>query len=122
MRLQFRPEFLNRLDEIIIFNTLDKEHIKQIVEIQLKQLKQRLADRNVEISITDEAKNLLADEGFDPVYGARPLKRAIQRLIQDPLALKIIEGEFKEGDTVIVDAGDDRKMVFRKAGEPAMAI
>ena len=106
LRAQFRPEFLNRLDEIIIFNSLSAEHIKAIVEIQLQYLKKRLADRKIEIEVTDRAEQELAAEGFDPTYGARPLKRTIQKRIQDPLAMKILEGEFHDGDRITVDALD----------------
>ncbi|MBI2842269.1 MAG: ATP-dependent chaperone ClpB [Armatimonadetes bacterium] len=121
LRLHFRPEFLNRIDEIIIFNSLSKEHIKQIVEIQLGHLRKRLAEKKIKIELTDRAKERLAEEGYDPVYGARPLKRAIQREIQDPLALALIDGRFKEGDKIVVDAGADGKMIFERAGEPVPA-
>jgi ATP-dependent Clp protease ATP-binding subunit ClpB len=107
LRDAFKPEFLNRVDEIIIFNSLGREEIKSIVEIQLKRLRANLANRKLALEITDRAKAFLADKGYDPVYGARPLKRTIQRLIQDPLAVKILEGEFKEGDRVKVDAEGD---------------
>ncbi|HWH77203.1 MAG TPA: ATP-dependent chaperone ClpB, partial [Candidatus Binatus sp.] len=106
LRDAFKPEFLNRVDEIIIFNNLGREQIKAIVEIQLKRLRHNLAARKMALEITDSAKALLADAGYDPVYGARPLKRTIQRLIQDPLAVKILAGEFKEGDRVLVDVED----------------
>jgi ATP-dependent Clp protease ATP-binding subunit ClpB len=115
LRDAFKPEFLNRVDEIIIFNSLGREEIKLIVEIQLKRLRQNLASRKMALEITDRAKALLADKGYDPVYGARPLKRTIQRLIQDPLAVKILEGEFKEGDRIKIDADGD-EMVFRHDG------
>jgi len=118
LREAFKPEFLNRIDEIIIFNNLGREEIKSIVEIQLKRLRQNLASRKMALEITDAAKALLADKGYDPVYGARPLKRTIQRLIQDPLAVKILEGEFKEGDRVKIDADRD-SLVFSHA-EPAL--
>ena len=104
LRDAFKPEFLNRVDETIIFNNLGRDEIKSIVEIQLKRLRQNLASRKMTLQISDRAKALLADKGYDPVYGARPLKRTIQRLIQDPLAIKILEGEFKEGDRVQVDS------------------
>jgi ATP-dependent Clp protease ATP-binding subunit ClpB len=107
LRDAFKPEFLNRVDEIIIFNNLGREEIKQIVEIQLIRLRKNLAARKLSLEITDGAKALLADKGYDPVYGARPLKRTIQRLIQDPLAVKILEGEFRDGDKVKVDAAGD---------------
>jgi ATP-dependent Clp protease ATP-binding subunit ClpB len=103
LRAAFKPEFLNRVDETIIFNSLGREEIKSIVEIQLKRLRQNLANRKLQLEISEHAKALLAEKGYDPVYGARPLKRTIQRLIQDPLAVKILEGEFKEGDRVRVD-------------------
>jgi ATP-dependent Clp protease ATP-binding subunit ClpB len=118
LRDAFKPEFLNRVDETIIFNNLGRDPIKLIVEIQLKRLRQNLANRKMALEITDEAKALLADKGYDPVYGARPLKRIIQRLIQDPLAVKILEGEFKEGDRVKVDAEDD-ELTFTHGTAPA---
>ncbi|HEU4343477.1 MAG TPA: ATP-dependent chaperone ClpB [Candidatus Binatia bacterium] len=104
LREAFKPEFLNRVDEIIIFNNLGREEIKSIVDIQLKRLRQNLASRKIALEITDRAKALLADKGYDPAYGARPLKRTIQRLIQDPLAVKILEGQFKEGERVRIDS------------------
>ncbi|MCE5197573.1 ATP-dependent chaperone ClpB [bacterium] len=122
LRMQFRPEFLNRIDEIIVFNSLSEEHIKSIVDIQLKQLKNRLADKRLDIELTDAAKEVIAKEGFDPVYGARPLKRAIQREIQDKLAMQLLEGRFKEGDRIIVDANDKGEIVFEHAGQSAAAI
>ncbi|MHB1190300.1 MAG: ATP-dependent chaperone ClpB [Armatimonadota bacterium] len=115
LRAQFRPEFLNRVDEIIIFNSLSAEHIKAIVGIQLEYLKKRLADRKIELEVTDTAKTELAAEGFDPVYGARPLKRTIQRRIQDPLALALLEGEFQDGDRIRVDA-QGGEFTFTKEG------
>jgi ATP-dependent Clp protease ATP-binding subunit ClpB len=103
LKAAFRPEFLNRIDEVIIFNTLSRRDLERIVEIQLKRLQQRLADRKLTLTVSDQAKALLAREGFDPVYGARPLKRTIQRLLQDPLARRLLEGQFHEGDTVRVE-------------------
>ena len=113
LRSQFRPEFLNRVDDIIIFHSLSLEHLRSIIEIQLAGLRKRMSERKLSITLTDNAKELLAKEGFDPTYGARPLKRAIQRVIQDPLALKLLAGEFGEGDTIDVDAVKGG-MVFRK--------
>ena len=104
LRGTFRPEFLNRIDETIIFNSLGVEEIKKIIDIQMGFLRKRLADKKVSLEITDGAKELLAKTGFDPVYGARPLKRSIQRLIQDPLAIKMLEGSVIEGSKVVVDA------------------
>ncbi len=106
LRQHFRPEFLNRVDEIIIFDRLDEEDLKQIVEIQLKRLVRRLANQKITLDLTDEAKALIAREGHDPVYGARPLKRAIQKEILDPLSLDILGGKFREGQTIRVDAPD----------------
>jgi ATP-dependent Clp protease ATP-binding subunit ClpB len=117
LRGHFRPEFLNRVDEVIIFNPLGKEEIKRIVDIQLEGLKKRLAERNLSLELTDAARGVLAEEGFDPAFGARPLKRAIQRLIQDPLAKRILAGEFKDGDGITVDAGHEGQLVFRSKGE-----
>jgi ATP-dependent Clp protease ATP-binding subunit ClpB len=111
LREAFKPEFLNRLDETIIFNSLGREEIKSIVEIQLKRLRQNLAARKLTLEITGRAKALIADKGYDPAYGARPLKRTIQRLIQDPLAVKILAGEFKEGDRVKIDS-DGETLLF----------
>ena len=112
LRNTLRPEFLNRIDEVVVFRALDREQIAQIVGIQLEHLRGRLAAKRIDLEVTDAAKALLGREGYDPTYGARPLKRTIQRLVQDPLALKLLEGEFKEGDTVTVDADGDR-VVFR---------
>jgi len=112
LRSTFRPEFLNRIDDVIIFNALGTEEIKKIVDIQVAQLERRLADSKITLSLTDEAKDLMARTGFDPVYGARPLKRTIQHMIQDPLAMKILEGSVQEGDNVTVDAEGD-EIVFR---------
>ena len=108
----FKPEFLNRIDEIIIFNSLGPEEIKKIIEIQIGLLCKRLEDKKITMELTDSAKEFLADSGFDPVYGARPLNRAIQHLIQDPLATTILEGRIKEGDHITVDV-QDGKIVFR---------
>ncbi len=110
----FRPEFLNRIDEIIIFRSLTKEDLVRIVDIQVERLRKLLRDRGMDIILTEAAKQHLAEVGYDPVYGARPLKRAIQRELQDPLALAILEGRFGEGDTVRVDFRDGQ-MIFEKA-------
>ncbi len=114
IRSQFRPEFLNRVDDLIIFHPLGIEQLKNIVEIQLKHLMKRLADKKIVVELTEKAKEYLANEGFDPIYGARPLKRIIQRDIQNPLALKLIDGTFKEGDKVKIGA-EKGKLVFEKA-------
>ncbi len=114
LRSHFRPEFLNRIDEIIVFHRLGMAEIKQIVEIQLKQLGRRLGDRKIEVTLSDAAKRYLAEVGFDLVYGARPLKRALQRLVLDPLAARILEGQFKEGDHILVDM-QRNEVAFAKA-------
>jgi ATP-dependent Clp protease ATP-binding subunit ClpB len=111
---QFRPEFLNRIDEVIIFHSLGMEQLRQIVDIQSRHLQRLLDDRKVKLVLTDKAKRRLADKGFDPIYGARPLKRVMQKELQDPLALKLLQGEFRDGDTIQVDFEDD-KFVFGKA-------
>jgi ATP-dependent Clp protease ATP-binding subunit ClpB len=111
LRGQFRPEFLNRVDEIITFSNLVTEQIMQIVEMETRILAKRLAERKLTLELSDRAKALIAKEGFDPVYGARPIKRTIQKLIIDPLAQKVLAGEFKEGDTIFVDA-EAGKIVF----------
>ena len=116
LREAFKPEFLNRIDETIIFNSLGPDEIKQIVDIQLKRLAGMLADRRMSLEVTEKARELLAEKGYDPVYGARPLKRTIQRLIQDPLALKVLGGEFREGDRIKVDASGDQ-LVFGLGAE-----
>ena len=107
LREAFKPEFLNRVDETIIFNSLGRDEIKSIVEIQLKRLRQNLAHRKISLELSERAQALIAEKGYDPAYGARPLKRTIQRMIQDPLAVKILDGEFKEGDLVKIDAVGD---------------
>jgi ATP-dependent Clp protease ATP-binding subunit ClpB len=116
LRQHFRPEFLNRVDEIIIFHGLTKEHLVEIVGIQVRRLQELLAGRHLEIELTGAAKAYLAEEGYDPVYGARPLKRVIQRQVQDPLALGLLQGDFGEGDRVRVDALDGRLTFERIAG------
>jgi ATP-dependent Clp protease ATP-binding subunit ClpB len=121
LKAHFRPEFLNRLDEIIVFNALGMEEIKQIVDIQIQYLRGRLAQRKLDIRLTDRAKEVLASEGFDPNYGARPLKRVIQREIQDNLARRMLEGEFSEGDLIEVDVDPDGNFTFTRVGSSAYA-
>jgi ATP-dependent Clp protease ATP-binding subunit ClpB len=104
LRTHFKPEFLNRVDDVILFHQLGREHLDRIVEIQLGRLHRLLAERHIELELTPEAKRLLAEKGYDPHYGARPLKRVIQRMVQDPLAMKILEGQFPEGSKVLADA------------------
>jgi ATP-dependent Clp protease ATP-binding subunit ClpB len=114
----FRPEFLNRIDDVIIFHALDMQHIKRIIEIQLKRLTKMIGDRGLSIEISDHAKEQLAKEGYDPAFGARPLKRALQKLIIDPLAMKLLEGKFKPGDVVFVNVGEDGKIELSLEPEP----
>jgi ATP-dependent Clp protease ATP-binding subunit ClpB len=104
LRAHFKPEFLNRIDEILYFHALQREHLLQIVDIQLASLLRRLADRKIGLDLTVKARHLLVDEGYDPTYGARPLKRTIQRKLLDPLALALLEGRFADGDTIVVGA------------------
>ena len=107
LRAHFRPEFLNRIDEIIFFHALGREHLKRIIDIQIRGLVKRLEDRKIHVELTDAAKEQLVRDGYDPAYGARPLKRTIQRRVLDPLALRVLDGRFAEGDTVVVDVGAD---------------
>jgi len=118
LRQHFRPEFLNRIDEIIFFHSLGLEHMKSIVEIQIHGLLKRLEDRKIHVELSDAAKGFIVSEGYDPMYGARPLKRTIQRRVLDPLALRVLEGDFREGDRVIVDVGSGG-LTFQK--EPVAA-
>src|SRR5207244_4891538 len=104
LHAHFKPEFLNRVDDVIIFGPLGKEQLVKIVELRLEDVRRLLADRKISLELTDPARELLFAEGYDPAFGARPLKRAIQKLIQDPLALKILDGEVLHGDHVVVDA------------------
>jgi ATP-dependent Clp protease ATP-binding subunit ClpB len=113
LRAHFRPEFLNRVDEIIFFHPLGREHLTRIVDIQVANLMKRLEERKILVRLTDAAKEQLVREGYDPTYGARPLKRTIQRRVLDPLAMRVLEGEFLEGDTVVVDAAGD-SLTFQK--------
>jgi ATP-dependent Clp protease ATP-binding subunit ClpB len=120
LRDVFRPEFLNRIDEVIEFQPLSKEQLAAIVDLQLARLRERLAERRIELEPTAAAKEALAQAGWDPAYGARPLKRAIQRLVENPLALRLLEGDFADGDTIRVDA-DEGEIRFAKAEAPAAA-
>jgi ATP-dependent Clp protease ATP-binding subunit ClpB len=115
LREHFRPEFLNRVDEIIFFHALGLEHMKKIIDIQIHGLLKRLEDRKIQVELTDAAKRYIVSEGYDPMYGARPLKRTIQRRVLDPLAMRVLQGEFHEGDHITVDVGENG-LVFEKAG------
>ena len=114
MREHFRPEFLNRIDEIVEFKPLTRDQLAEIVELQLERLRSRLAERGLALELTDAAKEALAEAGWDPAYGARPLKRAIQRLLENPLALRLLEGDFAAGDAILVDA-QNGDLAFTKA-------
>jgi len=120
LRDRFRPEFLNRIDEVVTFEALTREQLADIVELQLARLRERLAERRIDLELTDAAKELLAEEGWDPAYGARPLKRAIQRLLENPLARELLERRFVEGDTVRVDV-QDGELVFERAAVATIA-
>jgi ATP-dependent Clp protease ATP-binding subunit ClpB len=113
LRESFKPEFLNRIDEIILFRNLTTEQIGQIVTIQIGRLEERLAERNISLALSDRALKLIVERGYDPVYGARPLKRIIQKLIENPLSMEILQGQVKEGDRLRVDAQEDR-IVFKR--------
>ena len=115
LKTSFRPEFLNRIDDIIVFRNLNKDNIRRIVGLQLEILQKRLTEQFINLEIDDKVKDLIADEGYDPVYGARPLKRTIQNLIQNPLALRLLKGDFGEGDTIIVsvDSKDKNQITFK---------
>ena len=122
LRQHFRPEFLNRIDDIIIFRALGQEEIEKIIELQLAHLSRLLADRKLTLELTKEARAVLAQEGYDPAFGARPLKRAVQRLIQNPLSLMLLEGQFMDGDHITVNASPSGDLTFHKAGEVAEAV
>jgi ATP-dependent Clp protease ATP-binding subunit ClpB len=117
LRQHFKPEFLNRVDDTILFKPLTRAQLEHIVELQLVRLQQLLSDRKITIEVTPEAKRVLAEAGYDPVFGARPLKRAIQRMIQNPLAMSVLEGRFGDGDHIVVSAGADGELLFAKAEE-----
>jgi ATP-dependent Clp protease ATP-binding subunit ClpB len=113
LRTHFRPEFLNRIDETVIFEPLPKEALRSIVSIQIQRIEQMLADRKLKIDISDKALDYIANVGYDPVYGARPLKRAIQRELQNPIATKILENTFLPGDTICIDAPDGKQLTMK---------
>jgi ATP-dependent Clp protease ATP-binding subunit ClpC len=115
----FRPEFLNRIDEIIIFSPLTPEQMEQIVDLQMEQIRERLSDHGLTVEVTDSARTWLAQQGYDPVFGARPLRRALQKHIESSLSVKILQGEFNEGDTVVVDFDEGEGVVFRQPGKSA---
>ena len=116
IRAELRPELLNRIDEIVVFHSLGREELARIVDIQLARLSKLLADKQLKLELTERAKEAVGRAGYDPVYGARPLKRALQRLVLDPLAMKVLQGDFAPGDTIRVDASSsDDVLTFSKA-------
>jgi ATP-dependent Clp protease ATP-binding subunit ClpB len=121
LRAAFRPEFLNRVDDIVVFNPLGKEQLESIVDLQIAQVSKRLAEKHLTLRLTAAARELILREGYDPAYGARPLRRAIQRLIQDPLAMRVLDGEVRPGDVVVVDA-DARTGEMKFKREAAKAV
>ncbi len=120
LRQRFRPEFLNRIDEIVLFHPLTREHLKSIIDIQMELVRRRMAERKISLELLEPAREFLVEQGYDPVYGARPLKRTIQRLLLDPLALAVLEGKFGEGDTVVIGF-ENGKLVFYKEEKRAKA-
>jgi ATP-dependent Clp protease ATP-binding subunit ClpB len=120
LRDHFRPEFLNRVDETIVFRSLTREQLGAIVDIQVRRLQERLAERSIQLRLSEGARALLAERGWDPTFGARPLKRAIQRLVQDPLAMRLLQGDFAEGDTVEVDS-EGGELTFLEVEAPEAA-
>jgi ATP-dependent Clp protease ATP-binding subunit ClpB len=118
LRATFKPEFLNRVDDIIVFNTLSKEHLKVIIDLQLARVEKMLVDRGLKLLVTDAANEVIMSDGYDPAWGARPMRRSIQRLIQDPLALRLLAGDFLSGETIVVDKdGESGKLKFDKQPE-----
>jgi ATP-dependent Clp protease ATP-binding subunit ClpB len=120
VRSHFKPEFLNRIDEIVIFHRLGREHIAQIVDLQVGHLRERLAERGLGLELTDAARAHLAEVGYDPDFGARPLKRVLQKEVADPIALGVLKGEYREGDIVVVDATADGELVFSRRAPVAV--
>src|SRR5262249_38517317 len=119
LRAHFKPEFLNRIDDIIVFKSLEKEQIAQIIDIQLEALRRHLADRKISLQLTPAAREAVFKEGYDPSFGARPLKRAIQKLLADQLAFKILDGDIQAGEQVVADVDSHGKWIFASA--PAIA-
>jgi ATP-dependent Clp protease ATP-binding subunit ClpC len=117
----FRPEFLNRLDDIIVFHELSEEQLRSIVDLMVVELQERLKEHNLSIELTDKAKSWLAREGYDPIYGARPLRRVIERHVENPLSSKLLRGELEEGETIKVDLGKDGLTFKTKKGAAAAA-
>jgi ATP-dependent Clp protease ATP-binding subunit ClpB len=119
LRQQFRPEFLNRVDETVIFQRLNEAEIRQIVDLQVARLVRRVEDRRIVFDVTDAAKDLLGRDGYDPTYGARPLKRSIQRLLENPLALRLLEGDIGDGARIVADADEAGDTITFRVEHPA---
>ncbi len=122
LRKYFRPEFLNRIDEIIIFHTLTREHVIEIVDLQMREIAERLSEHGVSIELTEAARVWLAEQGYDPAFGARPLRRTLQKQVESPLSVKLLRGEFKEGDVVVVDYNEDEGLIFVKREELVVKV
>ena len=114
LKQTFRPELLNRIDEIIVFESLNEQHLEQIVELLLKEVQQRLSEHKIAVELTDAAKVWLVKEGYDPVFGARPLRRAIRQHLENPISKRMLDGEFVEGDVILVDSVADGLMISKK--------
>ncbi|MCB0227087.1 MAG: AAA family ATPase, partial [Anaerolineae bacterium] len=114
LRRHFRPEFLNRIDEIIIFHTLTTEHVVKIVDLQVDEIAERLSEHGITIELTAAARNWLAEEGYDPAFGARPLRRTLQKQVESPLSVRLLQGEFAEGDVIVVDYNEEAGLNFIK--------
>jgi ATP-dependent Clp protease ATP-binding subunit ClpB len=115
LRATFRPEFLNRVDDIIVYKPLGREELRRIVDLQLERGREWLADRKMNIEVTEAARDLISQEGYEPAFGARPLKRALQRLLLNPLSTELLEGKFSDGDKIVVDReADENRLVFRR--------
>ena len=119
MKKAFRPEFINRIDDIIVFSHLSKEEIRQIVDLMMKDLFKRLDERGLKMEVTDEVKDFMATDGYNEAYGARPLRRLIQRKVEDTLAEEILTGKYHEGDTIVLDMKDGKMFFSKKGEEPA---
>ncbi|HEX2326585.1 MAG TPA: AAA family ATPase, partial [Chloroflexota bacterium] len=123
LRETFRPEFLNRVDDIVLFHPLTREHLGQIVELELAGVQRRLDERHITLDVSEEARTRLGEEGYDPIYGARPIRRTVQREVENPLARRIIAGEVRDGDTVRVDAGDGSNgLTFERVSTETRAV
>jgi ATP-dependent Clp protease ATP-binding subunit ClpB len=122
LRNQFRPEFLNRVDDMVLFHTLSRAELRQIVELQMQRVRGLLAEQKIGLTVTDTALDYIVEVGFDPVYGARPLKRAVQREVENVIATKLLEGLFEEGDTISMGAGQDELVFERLSGSPTASM